>query len=156
MKKSIKKSITLFVAVCAVAVSGFAGIAMNVMAEPGDNPNTDDTKYTYDCSSDTVKYTSWRRKWNATKIYVYPVSGPTLYYRVQGTIKGVPYVTDNESDTVKISTGVRGSIISYVWEDKNDYARLRLRRVHYAPEETIGYWSPDSTRAYTVFGSYRD
>jgi len=75
---------------------------------------------------------------------------------VQGTIKGVPYVTDNESDTVKISTGVRGSIISYVWEDKNDYARLRLRRVHYAPEETIGYWSPDSTRAYTVFGSYRD
>lgn len=153
MKKGLKKTVTTLALAGILALSGLAGAGMGAFAKPGDNPNVDDSPIVFD-NTGATRYTSWRLKYNTSQVYVYPKSGPKLYYTVQGTIKGQPCI-DQESDIVVVPTGVKASIINYVHEDGNTYARLLIQRTAYSTQTTRGVWSPDSTQTYKLFGWYR-
>ncbi len=57
----------------------------------------------------------------------------------------------DRSDAHIIPLGVEASITNMVNERHNTYARLRMRRTISAQVDSIGWWSPDSTRNYTVY-----
>ena len=120
-------------------------------------PNTSDTTYTFSNTSEPSS-TQYRDKHTSTKVYVYPQYGPKIYYTVRGCLKIVypdgnweTSVPSNRSQKVAIPTGTRGSITNTVYESGENYACLRLERINYGYVTTGGYWSPDSTRNYTVY-----
>lgn len=57
----------------------------------------------------------------------------------------------DRSDAHIIPLGVEASITNMVNERHNTYARLRMRRTISAQVDSIGWWSLDSTRNYTVY-----
>lgn len=162
----IKKGTIMCAAAGAVAISGVAGVASAANAavvtpgvsniatysyEKPDEPNTNNTKYTFR-NDKGVGYSEFRYKYNTTKVYVYPTVGPSLFYRVFGAKTEDGLGITSRSEHYKIKAGIQGSITNYVREKKDSYACLKFGRCVKAPYvDTIGWWSPDSTRNYTIF-----
>lgn len=133
----------MFAVAGAVAMSGLAGMATNAIAG-----NTLDKSFSY--SHKTKQGTTvWRDKYDDTKVYVHPISGPKTNYRVQGL--SVDMQVNYRSKVVAIPTGVEASITNYVYENDDIQARLRMTRSSYQNKITRGVWSPDSTRNYSVY-----
>lgn len=144
MKKKtnpLKKKTAILAIVGTMAISGAAGFSTTVKAS-----NTEDKYYTY--GGKGVEYTSWRAKEDYTKVYVYPTSGGSIQYTVQG-LKGSKAIY--RSNTHSIPVGVQASITNYVRENGNHKARLKKENNAMASTIAAGWWSPDSTRNYTVY-----
>ena len=137
---SIKKKITVMTVSGAMAIAGIAGVATTAMAG-----NTTDTSYS--CKGNTTGNTDARSKEDATKVYVHPTEGQATYYTVQGS-RGAGW--KNRSSMVNLRVGVYASITNYVYENDNYNARLHMTSTR-TGNTTRGYWSPDSTRTYTVY-----
>lgn len=162
----IKKGTIMCAAAGAVAISGVAGVASvanAAVAKPGasniatysyekpDEPNTNNTEYTFR-NDKGVGYSEFRYKYNTTKVYVYPTVGPSLFYRVFGAKTEDGLGITSRSEHYKIKAGIQGSITNYVHEKGDSYACLKFGRCVKAPYvDTIGWWSPDSTKNYTIF-----
>ena len=98
MKKSMKTKLAMFAVAGAMAVSGAAGIAAPAKAEnvhtnnagtvvtcKESYSNTDNELFTFSNNNSGYGYSSYRRKYNKTKVYVYPTVGPKLSYTVMGS-----------------------------------------------------------------------
>lgn len=145
MKKSMKTKLAMFAVAGAMAVSGTVGIAAPAKAG---NTTNDEFKYN---SNSPAGISRWRDKENATKVYIYPTTGPVVDYRVQGEA-GVTGTANYRSAYVTIPRGVEASVTNYVYENDENYARLRMtRRSTVTGKITSGWWSPDSTKVYTVY-----
>lgn len=140
----MKKRIVMFMMACALTVSGVSGMTMTANAA-----NTEDKDFAFENSQPTG-VCAWRDKTNKTKVYVYPKSGPNIYYTVQGS-KDPQKSWVNRSNRVAIPMAVKGSITNQVMENKETYARLKFERMVSTTVSTRGVWSPDSTRNYTIF-----
>lgn len=141
----MKKKLMMFMMVCSLAISGISGMTLTVNAGNIQNKN-----YSYSNSS-TYGFCDWEYKSNDTKVYVYPKSGPDIYYTVQGRY-GLNGSIENRSNTVIVPLGVQGSITNLVHESDDTYARLKFQRLNTSYVSTQGVWSPDSSRNYTIFG----
>lgn len=142
----MKRIIVSFALACCFLFSGILGNIQCVSAA-----NTEDWAFSFDNSSSSGTGT-WRDKNNDSKVYVYPQSGPRIYYTVQGRAN-TNADPKKRSDKVAIPQGVKGSITNYVKENKGIQARLKYDRITFGYVLTKGDWSPDSTRNYTIFGS---
>ncbi len=155
----LKTGAVMFAVAGAMAFSGAAGVAGTAKAdssdiatysEKTDAPNTDNALFTHD-NSISVSYSEFRYKFDKTKVYIYPTVGPMLYYRVQGAdSKSGANVTDR-SDPFGVPLGVQASFTNMVWERGNSYARIKKRHSKTVPVSSKGWWSPDSTRNYTIY-----
>lgn len=126
-----------------IIAASFGGVSTSAMVA-----DTGLSRYSFD-NSDATGYCSWRGKDDTSKVYVHPLSGPKVNYTVQSRLSNGTVV--DCSSTVSIPLGVRGSITNYVRENGGTAARLKFKRINYARENTVGEWSPDSTRNYTVY-----
>lgn len=140
----MKKRLMMLMMVCALAISGIGGMTLTVNAA-----NTEDKPFSFDNSSASGT-SEWRDKNDTTKVYVYPQSGPKIFYTVQGKA-GTSGSAANRSNVVAIPQGVQGSITNTVREEGGTYARLKYQRITTGYVTTKGVWSPDSTRNYTIF-----
>lgn len=162
----IKKGIIMCSVAGAMALSGVAGAASIAKAdteklnigsrvtfnyETIGEPNTNNTGFTFR-NDKSVAYTDFRYKYNATKVYIYPTVGPTLNYRVHGadSVNGLNVAI--RSNAHKVPIGVEASFTNYVHENGNNYARVKMARtVNAAYVDSTFWWSPDSTRNYTIY-----
>ena len=164
MKKSMKSKLAMFAIAGAMAVSGTVGIAAPAKAEnvhtnnagtvvtcKESYSNTDNELFTFSNNNSGYGYSSYRRKYNKTKVYVYPTVGPKLSYTVMGShsSKGTNPIV--KSDTHIIPLGIEASITNMVNEKGYAYAGLRMHRTVKAQTDSKGWWSPDSTRNYTIY-----
>ena len=166
--KNFKKKAVMFAVAGAMAFSGAAGAASVskadgltsdksvgvVLAAQVDyddpSPNTQDREYSHN-NSVSVNYTKFRRKYNTTKVYIYPQSGPKLYYRVQGADRNTGVGLEDNSNAHGVPVGTRASFTNYVHENDHAYARLKMRRSMTGQVDSKGLWSPDSTQNYKVY-----
>ncbi len=147
-KGKMKKSIVTIAMAMMLSVTAVVGFGTNAKAK-----NSSDKWYSFsnvNVSGDCA----WQVKEDTSKVYVHPVSGPAIYYRVQGLSNGSTY---NASGKYEIPTGSKASITNYVYENRidknnNPLARLHMERKSYQPIDTTGYWSPDSIGTYTIYG----
>lgn len=164
----LKTGAVMFTMAGAMAFSGVAGAASISKAEESAAtnvnyagistqeldtdpiPNTKDREFTHN-NSVSVNYTKFRRKYNETKVYIHPTSGPKLYYRVQGADNANGAGTEDRSNAHGVPVGVYASFTNYVKENDNPYARLKMRRSMTGEVDSKGVWSPDSTRNYTIY-----
>ncbi len=164
MKKKInllKRKTAILTIAGAMAISGAAGMASVAKADSSgaktagivtlSGGNTDNEKFSFSNTNSKNGYCGFRRKYNQTKVYVFPTVGPKLKYTVQGADSASGANTTDRSNTHAIPLGVEASITNMVNENRNTYARLRMRRTISAQVDSIGWWSPDSTRNYTVY-----
>lgn len=164
MKKSMKTKLAMFAAAGAMAVSGTVGIAAPAKAENANtkkagvvatyaesNPNTENTSFSFSNNNSGYGYSKYRRKYNKTKVYVYPTVGPALSYTVMGShsSKGTNPIVKSDSHTIPL--GIEASITNMVNEKGYAYAGLRMRRSIKAQTDSKGWWSPDSTRNYDIY-----
>lgn len=140
----MKKRLVMFMMSGIMGMTIFGGITFTSLAA-----NTEDKPFSFD-NRNTDGTGRWREKHNDTKVYVYSTAGPKIFYTVQGKT-GENGSTRDRSNIVAIPQGVQGSITNYVYENGNDYARLKFTRITYGYVTTSGVWSPDSTKNYTIF-----
>lgn len=140
----IRKRLAILMVIGIMAVSVFCGTAETVFAA-----NTKDKEFSFD-NRNSNGVGTWREKHNNTKVYVYPKSGPKIFYTVQGKTGDAGTAADR-SNIVAIPQGIQGSITNQVNEKKNDYARLKYERITFGYVLTKGVWSPDSTKNYTIY-----
>ncbi|MBO5260876.1 MAG: hypothetical protein J6A82_01290 [Coprococcus sp.] len=147
----VKSKIGILVISGALAISGLVGTTSSTKASSTDPiPNTSNTEFYHDNSTSARGYSEWRVKNNDTKVYVFPTTGYDLYFKVLG--KKYRDDSGNErSKVVKIPLGVEGSITNFVNENDERWAQLKMARTVSSSTPTTGWWSPDSTRNYTVF-----
>ena len=144
----MKKTILAAIFAAAIAVSGAAGFASRVNADPNGG-NTVDTEFSF-YNMNSSGHSVGREKRNTTKVYVYPYYGPSVKYNVEGYHTSTNTWMDRSNSFV-VSTGTQASLTNFVYENGEREARLGFVRQSYAGVYTRGYWSPDSTRNYTVF-----
>ncbi len=138
--------VTLFT--LAMALSCIVGYSTMVYAYG----NVTDTQYMYHNAGAATMNTSGRAKLDATKVYIHPTSGPELKYTVQGYDNShTPSTWENRSSTHQVSTGVKASFTNFVYENGNPTARLHMEKTQSVSIYTVGVWSPDSTRNYTIY-----
>lgn len=142
----MKRKIVSFALACCFLFSGIWGNIQCVSAA-----NTENRAFSFD-NSGSSGTGAWRDKNNSSKVYVHPLSGPDIYYTVQGRANTSAGGTKRSSKVV-IPQGIEGSITNYVKENNGIQARLKYDRITYGYVLTKGNWSPDSTRNYTIFGS---
>lgn len=144
--QNMKSKVLSLAMALAIALTGIVGFADVVNAA-----NTKDEPFSF-YNANTSGTTDWRDKNNSTKVYVYPKSGPNLYYTVYGRKSATGSQTGNKrSNRVVVPQGVQGSITNYVNENSENQARLKLERTAVGYVVTSGVWSPDSTKNYTIF-----
>lgn len=151
MKDKIKDKILTAVILFSMIASGIACFANTAYAA-----NTSDTAYSFN-NYNSSACSVWRVKYNSTKVYIYPTYGPAVNYTVQGTTAVLDMVRDdsvsysNVSSVVRIPLGVQGSVTNWANEGGYKSVRLKFTPVNMVNVDTGGYWSPDSTRNYTVY-----
>lgn len=111
--------------------------------------STIDKEYSFNNSSG-VGHSVWREKDSATKVYVYPTSGPKIYYTVQGAVT-TRTQANTRSGKFAIPQGRQSSVTNYVYENHEGYARLRYEAIRSENVYTKGKWSPDSSGTYYVY-----
>ena len=147
----LKKTIVMVAMSGALAISGIAGITASTQASSTDPiPNTSNTEFSHNNSSSAVNHSDWRVKNNTTKVYIYPTTGPALYYRVLGK-KNKGDAASERSERVKITKGVQASVTNWAKESGDNWVQLRMARVSSNSTKTTGWWSPDSTKNYDVY-----
>lgn len=120
----------------AIAFAGIVGFASAVNA---DNDRYEYSFYNGYSSGGTQK----RSKISNKKVYVHPMSGPTLKYRVQGSVTGSTWT--NRSSQVTIYNGNKVKITNSVFSNNEGWARLFFTRTTTANTNTFGYWNPEPT-----------
>lgn len=155
----LKTGAVMFAVAGAMAFSGAAGVAGTAKAdssdiatysEKTDAPNTDNALFTHD-NSISVSYSDFRYKYNSTNVYIYPTVGPMLYFRVQGAYSSSGKDVANMSNAHGVPLGVEASFTNTVKKNSASYARLKKRHSKTVPVSSKGWWSPDSTKNYTVY-----
>lgn len=135
MKKIIKKSLAV------LSAALILGGGVNLYATAA---NTADTLYHYTPSK---PYSPIRYKANATRTYVIPSDGGSVYTTVMGANKSQTSYNNTCSKECKLEKYIKYTIRNTVYGRYN-YAVLRLR----SSGSGSGYWSPDSTRNYKNVG----
>lgn len=135
----------LFVMVMTVAIAISVITGFSITSNAG---NVTDTTYQF-YNINSSGNTSSRGKWDATKTYIHPLSGPALTYTVQGSTNGSSW--NNRSSSHTVYNGTQASFTNFVYENGEAYARLHMTRTGTAYEWSEGEWSPDSTRNYTIY-----
>ena len=143
----MKKTILAAIFAAAIAVSGVAGFATRANADG--TGNTTDTEFSF-YNMNSSGHSVGREKRNTTKVYCYPWYGPSVKYNVEGYHTATNQWMDRSNSFV-ISTGTQASLTNYVYENGERSARLGFVRQSYAGVYTRGYWSPDSSRNYTIY-----
>ena len=156
----LKTGTVMFAVAGAMAFSGAAGVAGTAKADSSDiatcdyeehgKANTNNTLFTHD-NSISVSYSDFRYKFDRTKVFIYPTVGPMLYYRVQGATSENGAGVADRSDPFGVPLGVQASFTNSVRESGNSYARIKKRHSKTVPVSSKGWWSPDSTRNYTIY-----
>lgn len=153
MRNKMKDKILTAAILISMIASGVACFSNTANAA---NANTNDTSYSFN-NYNSVGYSVWRIKYNSSKVYVYPTYGPMIKYTVQGTTavlnmeKRDDVTISNVSSQVSIPLGVQASITNWANEGGYMSVRLEFRPINRVNVDTGGYWSPDSTRNYTVY-----
>lgn len=143
MKKNIKNSVVTLAMATVLSLTAICGFGTSAKAA-----NTTDTWYAFN-SGNVSGYSSIRQKDNTSKVYIHPVSGPKIYYKVEGiTTNGSAFTA---SSTHAIQNGVKASITNHVIEWGGVSARLYMQRITSVNQDTRGVWSPDSANTYTVY-----
>lgn len=150
----------MFAVAGAMAFSGAVGVAGTAKADSSDiatcdygkkgEPNTNNTLFVHG-NNNSVSYSPFRYKYNSTRVYIYPTEGPMLYYRVQGANTEGGSGTKDMSKAHGVSVGIQASFKNTVKAENASYARLKKRHSVSAPIDSKGWWSPDSTKNYTLY-----
>ena len=158
---NFKKKAVMFAMAGTMAFSGAAGAAGTAYAnlkntdiyssDINQEANTDNAPFSHG-NNNSVSYTSFRYKSNSTKVFIYPTVGPMLYYRVQGAKTSAGSGVENKSNAHGVPVGVQASFTNQVRESGMSYARLKMRHSTTVPIDSKGWWSPDSTKNYTIYG----
>lgn len=109
--------------------------------------NIDQTAFNYYCG-DMTGSSEWRYKSDETKVFLHPITGTTIQYRVEGRFANSSTVFA-ASGYHSLSIGHYYSLTNLVHEWYLDYARLGFKSAN-VPATTSGYWSPDSELNYTI------
>lgn len=112
--------------------------------------NTTDTSWSF-INYASTGYTSWRHKDTTGNVYCYPASGGNIYVTVGKSSNSSGTGHSAASKKVKLYKGTKYTIINSV--GANNYARLKFNNVANDGTVNSGYWSPDSTKNYTVVGN---
>ena len=151
MIKKMKKTIAVLAVSGALAISGITGAAVSASANSTDPiPNTVNKEFSHDNSVKGTSLSEWRVKNNTTMVYVFPTKGRVIYTKVMGK----KYKGDEASErskVVKIPIGTEGSITNWAKESGDRFVCLRMARTAVSSTVTSGWWSPDSTKNYTIF-----
>lgn len=145
----MKNSIVTIAMAMMLSVTAVVGFGVPVKAA-----NTVDKWFSYS-NDKPAGSSSWRDKQNDSKVYVYPTTGPKINYEVNGRKKIASteqYKSFQGSYAHAIPTGTKASITNWVNESGGTEARLLMGRISSSLLDTAGYWSPDSSRNYTIFG----
>ena len=156
----LKTGAVMFAVAGAMAFSGAVGVAGTAKADSSDiatcdygkkgEPNTNNTLFVHG-NNNSVSYSPFRYKYNRTRVYIYPTEGPMLYYRVQGANTEGGSGTKDMSKAHGVSVGIQASFKNTVKAENASYARLKKRHSVSAPIDSKGWWSPDSTKNYTIY-----
>ena len=156
----LKTGAVMFAVAGAMAFSGAVGVAGTAKADSSDiatcdyeehgKANTNNTLFTHD-NSISVSYSDFRYKYNSTNVYIYPTVGPMLYFRVQGAYSSSGKDVANMSNAHGVPLGVEASFTNTVKKNTASYARLKKRHSKTVPVSSKGWWSPDSTKNYSVY-----
>lgn len=141
--RAIKKKFLTWLLVLSMVITGVASFVNIVNAA-----NITDCSYLFNNTSASGQ-TSWVRKDNDSKVYVYPKSGPTIYYTVYGRRGGSSVLRC--SNKVAIPTGVHANIITSVKENGCTEIQLRFERITAVNLYTKGVWCPNSERDGTIY-----
>lgn len=147
--KDMKNKILSLLMLGLMVFSGMAGLSINVHAAES-NPNVADTRFSFD-NRNTSANGAIRRKYNNSKVYVYPTAGPQIRYQVYGCKSEKGASASYQSNIVTIPMGTQGSITNKVNENGYTYAFIKFSRNSIAYVTTSGWWSPDSTKNYVIF-----
>ena len=93
-------------------------------------------------------YTLWHKKDTNGNVYCYPYAGGKVYATVGKSTNGGK-THSAASKKVKLNMGTKYTIVNSVGKN---YARLKFNRVSTDGTVNSGYWSPDSSKNYTVVG----
>ena len=141
MVKSLRSVLLAFIFAVAILFSSFSYIYAKA--------NTKD--HTYSFFNRDEGNLPGREKYNNSKVYVYPKTGPKAIYTVYGSFtKGDGYKIC--SDAVELTSGVKYTIRNCVNKCYYSYARLHFRGTG-SYTYTKGVWSPDSTKDYKNVGT---
>lgn len=142
MKTKMINSVASVLLVVAIIVSGIIGF------QKGADASAADTDFSVGYSM--MDHTTFRVKDNTTKVYVYPMAGPSRYYQIQGRVDLDDTTIAYCSSKCWLNTGTKYSFTNSVREDNKNMARLESTIDYYLPVNTTGKWSPDSIGTYTV------
>lgn len=143
--RKMKRKFLILTLVLSMTITGAAGFGCVVNAA-----NTSDRTYSF---SNTVAfgYTSWDSKKNSSRVDVYPLSGPKIYYTVYGGWESAGTANEKCSNRVAIPAGVYANITNTVKEKGFSRARLRLDTITLSNMNTKFMWKSDSERNGTIF-----
>ena len=141
MKKKLCNVANLFIVVT-IILSGIIGL------QKGADASAVDTDFSIGYTMEG--YTDFRVKDGTTKVYVYPINGPSRWYQVQGRIDLNDSTIMDCSLNCLLSTGTKYSFTNWVRESNSNMARLKVTVSYYLPATTTGKWSPDSIGTYTI------
>lgn len=94
---------------------------------------------------------------DALEVYVNITASPTKYTRVQtyGNRNTTSFYNETKGTYATVQKGVPSSITNYCYEHKKSNYTYVLAKVGFKSNSSAtgyvkGYWSPDSTRNYTI------
>lgn len=153
MFKNINKKVSAVLAAAILATS-FSGAAPVKAANVAD---IDIKKLKVENNTGNFVKAGADTKENSTKVYLNITSSPTKYVqvRVYGNRNGLLYFNETKGTTATVERTVKSSITNYVYEHRKAGnnkvgCMLKLRSNTKTAGEVNGYWSPDSTKNYTV------
>lgn len=153
MFKNINKKVSAVLA-AAILASSFSGAVPVNAANVKDNPIE---KLKVEKNTGDFRKAGESYKENNTKVFLNITSSPTKYVQVRvfGNRNGLLYFNETKGTTATVTRTVKSSITNYVYENrKSGYntvdCMIKLRSGSQTAGDVTGYWSPDSTRNYTV------
>lgn len=153
MFKNINKRVTAVLAATILATT-FVG-ATSVQAANVSNRNI--TEVSVNGVNGIFRDAANSYKTNDTKVYLVVTASPSLYTQVQvyGNRNTATYYNETKGTIATVTRSIESSITNYVFENraegKNSVAcKLKMRSNTTTAGKVSGYWSPDSTKNYTV------
>lgn len=114
--------------------------------------NTNDVTFSF-YNYDSTGYSYGGNKDNSSDTYIYPKTGNSIRYTVQGrNINSITDPYEDRSFSVRIPTGTKGSVENGIRQHNDNYARLKFTAINTVPVTTTGVWSPDCAGSYTRYG----
>ena len=135
MKKKVYSLIAVLAATacfCCAPVTGHA-------ATP--NPFFENQTYNFYNMSEQAN-TQWLEKINPSDVYVNPLSGPALYYTVQGKNTDYPDNAVNRSERIRITNGAQAGVPNTFNIYNEQEVRLHMERTTSGQVYTSGVWNP--------------